>query len=66
VGLGIFDWGFVDGGRKVALFYDTAHSDLRPTCVLYDAQTWKQISTWYPGKSVVPPRWAKSFVKDMQ
>ena len=45
-GMGIFDWCFVAGGKQVAFYTDTVHSNLAPHFELRDVESGRLVSKW--------------------
>ena len=65
VGQGIFHWMFEKEGAQVALFHDTLHGNISPTCELYDTKTWRRIGVWNRNISSTLPAWAMPFAEDV-
>jgi hypothetical protein len=58
-GLMIFDWRFVERGRKIALSQGTVHGMTRRSLSLYNARTGRVLQTWDGDFEQTPPDWAR-------
>jgi hypothetical protein len=58
-GLMIFDWCFLDEGRKIALSSGTVHGMTYRHLNLYNARTGRLLKSWDGGFDDVAPAWAR-------
>jgi hypothetical protein len=62
-GLMIFDWCFLDEGRKIALSSGTVHGMTYCHLNLYNARTGRLLKSWDGGFDHVAPAWARVYLK---
>jgi len=54
----ISSWLFERGGKRIALYDNTAHGNLAGAALLYSAVTGRLLAKWLPDNKTAPPVWA--------